>query len=134
MKRGIVTILLFMIILSACSQTVHTQHQLIVEPEVSDFSWEEDLDRAEHADEYGLLLNTDDFDNTDSSPISDSTDAIERAKEEASEWENLTHVSAAYDSDFKVWKVYFWDPNACGGSVTVYINEDGITLLCVGSE
>ena len=126
--------LLCTVMLCACSQLVPKENQLIIDSEISKFSWEEVLESVEHAEESGMLLKTEDFYNVDNSPIYDSIDAIERAKEEVTEWRYLTHVLTAYDEAARVWKVFFWDPNAAGGSVTVYMDENGVTLLCTGGE
>lgn len=72
------------------------------------------------------------FKNTSESPITNSSEASERAKNECT----IEHdtVTVRYDSRDDVWSVTFSTRATLGGCQTVYLNGNGVTLLIVYGE
>lgn len=73
---------------------------------------------------------TEGFKNTDVSPVANSYDAIERAKNEC--MVEYDSIAVYHDAIEKVWKVSFYKEDTPGESV--YMNCDGITTLIVYGE
>jgi hypothetical protein len=76
------------------------------------------------------------FNNTNKKAVLNSDDAIERAKNECTvEW-NSTEV--CYDASEGIWKVSFFNSSpgtiSLGGDQSVYLSDDGKTLLVVYGE
>ena len=128
MKRLMVTVLAIVLVfgLAACNNKS-------VSPDVPAFSYEEE--KATYEGEIpGVKHNG--FNNTSSLSVHTAEDAIERAKNECTvEW-NTTDVY--YDVESGVWKVNFYrvDPEyiLLGGDQSVYLSDDGKTLLIVYGE
>ena len=67
------------------------------------------------------------FINTEVSPITNEAEAIERADNELGK--QYSHTQVAYDPVEKIWQVNFQLSGPDGGSVAVYLNNDGITQM-----
>ncbi|MBQ8540340.1 MAG: hypothetical protein IJ435_02570 [Clostridia bacterium] len=98
------------------------------EAEVGVFSYMYDKSVYE-AGEWGVV--TEGFANTDISPIMNSADAIERAKNECTV--EYTRTTVFRDNIEDMWLVNF-GTDALGGDQSVYMNSDGITQLIVYGE
>ena len=103
----------------------------IVEPYVSlpDFSYLEDMEIYKE----GMAgVKTDGFVNMEETPVHSEEDAFEIAKKECTiEW---TDTRIFLDAAECVWKVVFFEEVMAGGSQTVYLDYNGITLLIVYGE
>ena len=74
----------------------------------------------------------DGFVNTEKSECKTPEDAIELAKKETRITYDIIHVS--YDENEKIYCVTFATKGLVGGCDSVYLSEDGITLLTVAGE
>lgn len=77
-------------------------------------------------------VKTDGFKNTSKVDVKDQTAAVERAKNECTIGYDSTRVS--FDSAEKVWKIVFSTQGVLGGCQSVYLDENGVTLLIVYGE
>lgn len=77
-------------------------------------------------------VKTEGFKNTSEQAVAKSTEAAERAKNECTvEYDTVT---VQYDDTEKVWSVTFSTRGTLGGCQTVYLNQNGVTLLIVYGE
>ncbi len=77
-------------------------------------------------------VKTEGFKNTSEQAVTNSTEAIERAKNECTvEYDTVTVLRDGWD---KMWSVTFSTRNTLGGCQTVYLDSKGITLLIVYGE
>ena len=77
-------------------------------------------------------VKTSGFKNTSESPVTNSSEAAERANNECTiEYDTVTVLRDGWDY---VWSVTFSTRNTPGGCQTVYLNDEGITLLIVYGE
>ncbi|MBE6845005.1 MAG: hypothetical protein E7508_04730 [Ruminococcus sp.] len=96
---------------------------------VGEFSYTEDaLQYTE--DIPGVELSG--FKNTMPCELNSAEEAVELAKNEVTVGYN--QISVCYDESEKVWAVLFYTSNMAGGCQTVYIDNNGITLMCVYGE
>ena len=96
---------------------------------IPSFSYQEDKARCP-AGTPGVKY--DGFVNTTTQTVKTKEDAIERAANECTvEWDT---VSVWYDAGAKVWKVSFGFSGMAGGDESVYVSENGKTLLIVYGE
>lgn len=132
MKKFILLIFAFVLLISfsACkSDSSSNSSNINADLMVRSFSYADV--RAKHKDgEPGI--KTDGFKNTIEHKIETAEDALRLAKNEVSVSYDSTTVH--FDNDEKVWKVEFWTQDQVGGDQTVYLNENGITLLRVSGE
>lgn len=78
-------------------------------------------------------VRTDGFANTEKTTIENRKQALVRAQRE--HLGNWCDSDVYYDVDAKVWKVCFYgEPDTAGGGWTVYLDENGVTLLVVFGE
>ena len=96
--------------------------------EVSTFSYEKDLDLYK-VNEPGVKY--DGFKNTSEVEISNSEEAVERAKNECTIKYN--EINVYYDDLSDIWMVLFGN-NVPGGCQSVYLNSSGVTCLIVYGE
>ena len=120
---------LFVLVLVLCLVSCNR----VVADGVTSFSFEED--KGVYSEDAPGVKSSG-FNNTTKKALRSSDDAIERAKNECTvEW-NSTEV--CYDSSEGVWKVSFFNsfPGtiSLGGDQSVYLSDDGKTLLVVYGE
>jgi hypothetical protein len=72
------------------------------------------------------------FKNTAESPVANSGEAAERAKNECTI--GYDTVTVKYDDWEKIWAVTFYTRGTLGSCQTVYLNNKGITRLIVYGE
>ena len=96
---------------------------------VGEFSYAEDASQYTE-DIPGVKLSG--FKNTVPCEADSAEKAVELAKNEVTVGYN--QISVCYDESEKVWAVLSYTRNMSGGCQTVYINENGITLMCVYGE
>lgn len=77
-------------------------------------------------------VKTTGFRNTAAKPVGNSNEAAERAKNECTI--GYDTVSVLYDAWDDVWSVTFYTGGTLGGTQTVYLDKNGITLLIVYGE
>lgn len=77
-------------------------------------------------------VKTSGFKNTSGQAVTNSAEAVERAKRECTiEYDTVTVL---HDNRSYVWSVTFSTRGTLGGDQTVYLGEDGVTLLIVYGE
>ncbi len=77
-------------------------------------------------------VKTEGFKNTSEQALTNSAEAVERAKTECTiEYDAVTVLRDGWD---KMWSVTFSTRNTLGGCQTVYLDSNGITLLIVYGE
>lgn len=137
MKKFVLLMLTFILIfsLTACKkESLDNSSDINVDLWVGSFSYTDVC--VEYA--YGEPgVKTEGFNNTAVCKIETAQDAIELAKKEVNSSYNF--VSVAFDETEKIWAVYFGketsvDVFIVGGDVTVYLDENGITLRVVSGE
>ncbi len=102
---------------------------IVPEGSIGSFSFENDS-KTYKAGEPGVISQG--FKNTSESPVANSTDAAERAKNECTiEYDT---VSVLYDDWDNIWSVTFLTRGTLGGCQTVYLDSKGVTLLIVYGE
>ena len=91
-----------------------------------------------YAEEYRKYVKYSDgvkhggFVNTSDAKIVTDTDALERAKKECTvKWDSS---KVYFDDELKIWKVVFYKKEKLGGDQSIYMNEDGKTILIVNGE
>ncbi len=77
-------------------------------------------------------VKTTGFRNTTANPVADSNEAAERAKNECTI--GYDTVSVLHDGWDDVWSITFYTRGTLGGTQTVYLDKNGITLLIVYGE
>lgn len=92
------------------------------------FSYKEDIENYGDTD----LAKHDGFVNTSAVEINDMQNAIERAKTECTVYYDM--VSVSYDGTEGVWRVDFWQADTLGGGESIYLDNNGITLMVVLGE
>lgn len=94
-----------------------------------DFSYAEDC-KIYIAGESGVKTTR--FVNITDTEISSIDDAIERAKNECTiQWDGVTTY---FDAKEHIWKVLFYTEGILGGGQSVYLDENGKTVLIVYGE
>ncbi len=97
--------------------------------EIESFSYESVIEKYED-DEGGIVR--DGFKNTSKIQINNWEDAVNRAKNECTVKYNETIIF--YDDKTDVWSITFGKTNVAGGCQTIYMDENGVTLLIVYGE
>ena len=102
---------------------------IVPENEVSSFSFSSIRENYKAGDPG---VKTEGFKNTSEQPVTTTAEATERAKNECT----IEHdtITTLYDSNEKVWSITFSTTETLGGCQTVYIAENGLTLLIVYGE
>ena len=77
-------------------------------------------------------IKRDGFKNTTESEIKSAKDALKLAKNELTVSYNKTAV--CFDNETKIWRVDFWTENMDGGDMSVYLNSNGTTKICIWGE
>jgi len=116
MKRFICLLIVFLLVLCGCAQEVLPAHA-----DEAEFSYK--VDCSYYKDGPGVIKSG--FVNTEKTELKTPEQAVELAKKEC---------SVEYDTDLRIYRVSFFKGMQLGGDQTVYINEDGITLMCVYGE
>ncbi len=102
---------------------------IVPESSIGSFSFANDS-KTYKAGEPGVI--SEGFKNTSESPVTNSTEATERAKGECTiEYDTVTVL---YDGWDNIWSVTFYTRGTLGGCQTVYLDSKGITLLIVYGE
>jgi len=116
-----------------------TLQELYIVPETGTFSYAEVLADWEGFND-GVMVRRDGFKNTEKIEITSREQIIELAKKEYSASQYDT-IEVAYDEEAKVYSVWFHiRPNEeedivyIGGGQTVYISDEGVTLLAILGE
>ena len=116
-----------------------TLQELYIVPETGTFSYAEVLADWEGFND-GVMVRRDGFKNTEKIEITSREQIIELAKKEYSASQYDT-IEVAYDKEAKVYSVWFHiRPNEeedivyLGGGQTVYISDEGVTLLAILGE
>ena len=123
MKRFICLLIVFLLVLCGCAQDVLPAHA-----DEAEFSYK--VDCSYYKDGPGVIKSG--FVNTEKTELKTPDQAIELAKKECSVEYDTIFVS--FDPDLRIYRVSFFKGMQLGGDQTVYINEDGITLMCVYGE
>ena len=128
MKRAIS---IFVLIISAMTLLFGCNKDVTVTDDVEVYSFSFDDVKARFPeDDPGV--RTDGFNNTEKISVSGAKDAIELAKCEYNGSYDTTEV--AYDEASGVWQVSFYMNNVVGGGCSVYLDDNGFTLMTVGEE
>ncbi len=102
---------------------------IVPESSIGGFSFE-NVSKTYKAGDPGV--KTEGFKNTSEQAVTNSAEAVERAKNECTiEYDTVTVLR---DDRDKMWSVTFSTRNIPGGCQTVYLNNEGITLLIVYGE
>ena len=102
---------------------------IVPESSIGSFSFENDS-KTYKAGEPGVISQG--FKNTSESPVRNSTEAAERAKNECTI--GYDAVTVLYDGWDNMWSVTFYTRGTLGGCQTVYLDSKGITRLIVYGE
>ncbi|MBQ1195105.1 MAG: hypothetical protein IIX44_02555 [Clostridia bacterium] len=102
---------------------------IVPENSIKRFSFENDS-KTYKAGEPGVISQG--FKNTSESPVRNSTEAAERAKNECTI--GYDAVTVLYDGWDNMWSVTFYTRGTLGGCQTVYLDSKGITRLIVYGE
>lgn len=95
---------------------------------VSTFSYEQDME--DYAEDPGV--KTSGFRNTRKAIITLPENAVQLAKNEAvTEYDS---VDVAYDKTAAMWRVSLWNENMEGGSIDIYMDDNGITQATISWE
>ena len=128
MKRArnlCVVVIMVMLLLSACSQ----KDTVVNDPEVSAFNY--DSVRTLYSENDPGIKKTG-FNNNSESSIHNAQDAVDLAKNECCI--QYDSIAVAYDRTNGVWQVVFSTEGFVGGCLSVYLNDNGITLMTVAGE
>ena len=120
-----IVVIMVLLLLSACSQT----DTVIDDPEVSEFSYH-NVKTLYLENDPGI--KTIGFFNTTKSSVHNAQDAIDLAKNECSI--QYDSIAVAYDRTNGVWQVEFYTEGSDGGCLSVYLDDNGITLMTVAGE
>ena len=102
---------------------------IVPESSIGSFSFANDS-KTYKAGEPGVISQG--FKNTSESPVRNSTEAAERAKNECTI--GYDTVTVLYDGWDNMWSVTFYTRGTLGGCQTVYLDSKGITRLIVYGE
>ena len=102
---------------------------IVPENSIKRFSFENDS-KTYKAGDPGVI--SEGFKNTAESPVTNSGEAAERAKNECTI--GYDTVTVEYDGWAKIWSVTFFTRGTLGGCQTVYLNDKGVTVLIVYGE
>ncbi len=77
-------------------------------------------------------VKTDGFKNISEQAVTNSAEAVERAKRECTiEYDTVTVLRDGWD---KIWSITFYTRSSPGGDQTVYLDSNGVTLIIVYGE
>ena len=102
---------------------------IVPENSIKRFSFENDS-KTYKAGDPGVI--SEGFKNTAESPVANSGEAAERAKNECTV--GYDTVTVEYDGWDKIWSVTFFTRGTLGECQTVYLNDKGVTVLIVYGE
>jgi len=129
MKKVLCLIVTAIILLCSCSNdTQDIQSDVNINFNVGGFSYESDLSYYEE----GPGVKKSGFVNTEKSEISNTDKAVELAQKECTV--KYDSIGVDYDSQQKIYRISFYKKDWVGGDQSVYIDQNGITLLIVYGE
>lgn len=130
MRRVVCLLILLLLMFSGCAQ-----EQEDSQISVGSFSYAEERayymrNYVRYPDMSGVQLS--DFVNVEMTELQSPADAVELAKKECTIQYDTIDVD--YDQELNVYSILFYTDGWLGGCQTVYIDENGVTLLIVYGE